>query len=808
MELNLNLGSWYSGITEQVDSVCDQFEQAWLENNRPVIEEFLERVEPSDRETLLRELLALDIEYRRSKGEQPLHSDYARRFPYYDDLLRSLGLHFSTQASHDTVHNHKRTGILERLEPGYRIQRFELIQQLGSGSFGVVWKAYDHHIHRNVALKIPRLQYLTSTEANRFLREARAAGKLKDHNIVAVYEVGDVDNPFIAMEYVEGTNLAVKIKEQQFTRQENIALCIKLARALQHAHQCGIVHRDLKPNNILIDHQNEPKIADFGLAKCISVDADATVTLPGQILGTPVYMPPEQAAGFGSEADPRCDIYSLGVILYEMLTAQRPFTGKNWRAVLDKVIGDEPKALRLLNKKIPKDLETICLKAMAKQPQLRYRSMEEFADDLQRHLDGLPITARPRPYSVRLWKWLARHHRLTVSACCGGVFMAAIIPFMEPNPEDKQKRVVNITTEPEGARMAFVPRSPKTGEPEPEKIIHAGSVSPVRIKLLPGKYLVIAYMDDGRFHEVFRRVPPPDEKLSNAFVHLRWKMNEANQLELPSIRIPDHDVVLDMAKIAGSPRFKMGEQGSTLLPTHIRSIPDFYADTHECTIDQYKTDYMDMKNPPHGDPNHPSLYPRDPRFVIQPDDYGLTIRYGMAVVIAESLGKRLPSEAEWEYLATARGRTRYPFGDEFPGDLAAGPDFGPVKTPVFDVFYADKPVYGLCSNLAEWTTTWGITYPAYHETVGPYVADADPSSYRVVRGGTEKVVEGNPEVTAETRNPRDRTFVTQWTLKQGLGFRCVKSAKPRLLPQDYVTLIDPGIMPVRHEKVQSNKTPQ
>ncbi|MEW4486896.1 serine/threonine-protein kinase [Thalassoglobus sp. JC818] len=284
-----------------------------------------------------------------------------------------------------------------------RIAHFELIRLLGRGGFGSVWLARDVDLNREVALKLPISQREESTS---LVHEARVAANLHHPNIVSVYEVGTSDDQiFIASEYIEGLTLRDVLsagKPKQVLAVEYIAV---IANALHHAHMRGVVHRDVKPSNIMINAAGQPVIMDFGLAKNISVEE--SVSSEGQILGTAKYMSPEQASGKTKETDHRSDIYAMGVILFEMITGFAPFRG-NVRAVLHQKIYEEPPSPRSLDPNIPKDLETVCLKCLERDPSKRYASAEEVANELMRFQRGEPILARPVSSAEKLWRWCRR----------------------------------------------------------------------------------------------------------------------------------------------------------------------------------------------------------------------------------------------------------------------------------------------------------------------------------------------------------------------------------------------------------------
>ncbi len=306
--------------------------------------------------------------------------------------------------------------------------RYHLARLLGRGGMGTVWLAHDPLLSRNVALKIPHdSHHADDTWRDRFVRESRAAAQLSHANICPIHEVGEHNGrPYMTMAYVAGPTLKEWMERQSIEPRRAARLLAELARAVAYAHSRGVVHRDLKPSNVLVDEAAEtPILTDFGLAKCLA-EADATMTQTGAILGTPTYMSPEQASGATAEIGPAADIYSLGVILYELLTGETPYRGSP-RVVIQRILQDDPPPPRRLNDAVPRDLETITLKCLEKQPQRRYASCEALIDDLQRYLDGRPIAARRVSRVERAVKWSRRRPALAALAVVSAVAAIGLI---------------------------------------------------------------------------------------------------------------------------------------------------------------------------------------------------------------------------------------------------------------------------------------------------------------------------------------------------------------------------------------------
>ncbi len=431
---------------KQVDMACDRFEAAWRAGDRPELSSFWSAADVAEpaREALLRELLIIELEFRREAGEQAVAADYVGRFPRHSELIESL-FDARNRPGATSVRASLRRGDEGRRwnprrtaggsdEPEASLARaelsaaalqslqaagYEILGELGRGGMGVVYLARKVALNRRCALKmILAGSHAGRAAAARFRVEAEAVARLRHPGIVQVYHIGEADDlPFLELEYMPGGSLDRAIDGTPWPAGDAARLAERLALAVAEAHRRGIVHRDLKPANILLDRDGQASVADFGLAKIL--DSEDSLTRTHLVLGTPSYMAPEQAAGDARGAGPATDIYALGALLYELLTGRPPFRAATTLETLELVKRNDPVSPSRLVPGLPRDLETIALKCMDKAPTRRYASARELAEDLRRHLDGVPILARRASAGERAAKWARRRPAVAALALLG-----------------------------------------------------------------------------------------------------------------------------------------------------------------------------------------------------------------------------------------------------------------------------------------------------------------------------------------------------------------------------------------------------
>jgi WD40 repeat protein len=412
------------GLLRQIEAVCRRFEAEWQSGTRRPLDDYLPEAPEEARSALRDELVALEQELRQleetvARGEPAAASEAPTAAPAEPATQPMPGQprptfhEDATVAPTDqaTIDHGPSTGASAPDASPSRVRYFgdyEIVREIARGGMGVVFEARQVSLNRIVALKmILAGQLANETDVKRFYSEAEAAANLDHPGIVPIFEVGQHEGQhYFSMGYVEGQSLSHRLANGPLPPREAAELMVKVAEAIEFAHQRGLIHRDLKPANILLDKKGNPRVTDFGLAK--RLETDSGLTGSGQIMGTPSYMPPEQADGKRGEVGPPSDVYALGATLYATLTGRPPFQAATPMDTILQVIGDEPVPPRRLNPAVDRDLETICLKAMAKEPARRYATAGDLAADLRRFLAGEPIRARSVGSFEKGWRWCRR----------------------------------------------------------------------------------------------------------------------------------------------------------------------------------------------------------------------------------------------------------------------------------------------------------------------------------------------------------------------------------------------------------------
>lgn len=595
----------------EIDKACREFERHWQAGETPRLEEHIAKFPGDGRLLLLKELLLIEQHYRTDiEGLKlnidqicALHPDLSADFPLVIDAFpteshavttsfnrspqpslsietlvpaqargrrrgSSRGLHVRCphcsnpvellcDASIDSVvcqtcgsvfslvNKDEATQQAPILE---QIGRFEIVGRLGVGGFGTVWKARDPELERAVAIKIPRRGQLDSKGIEAFLKEARTAAQLHHPNIVPVYEVGkDGDTVFIVSELVRGVSLSDWLSGASPSYRQIAEMLIRVAEALEHAHQKGVIHRDLKPSNIMIDEADQPIVMDFGLAKRDGLEI--AMTVDGQVLGTPAYMSPEQASGHSNWTDRRMDIYSFGVVLFRMLTGELPFRGNAHMQIHQRLTQDAPDP-RTLNRFIPQDLATICLKCMERDPNNRYSSAKQLAEELKRFIRGEPIVARPISRIERTIRWAKRKPALAAAAtllvvvAVGGVTAALVIEGLRQRQGELLVEKNNLIARMGQERAALVDEKNVLQE---ELDVWQGKANPWKIwppkpTDRPQRSLLESLIPAGNsLAENWQRDPDP---VRQVFGHLALAMMY-DELSMPELAVPQYSQAHD-----------------------------------------------------------------------------------------------------------------------------------------------------------------------------------------------------------------------------------------------------------------------
>jgi len=658
-----------------------------------------------------------------------------------------------------------------------RIDEFELLRELGRGGMGVVHLARDTALDRLTAVKVLAPHLVDSEQAvERFRREGRAVAGLTHPGIVPVYRAAHSNGRhYIAMAYVEGQTLHDRIRaarppagdatptgelpevlrDPQVVR-EAARIVAAVAEAIDHAHRSGVVHRDVKPSNIIIDSSGEPHLTDFGIAK---IDGGLALTTPGDLAGTVHYMSPEQTLEAPDSVDHRSDIFSLGIVLYEMLTLRRPFDGPNQQRVIDAIRSGEPPDLHTANPIVPVDLATICHKALEKRPQNRYQTAAHMAADLRAFLAGDPILARP-PSAIRRARRWAKRHRTGLAAASVVACVALAAGSVALVVLQQQRRLCMIElADPGGAHHVLLRRLSDDGFDvgAPEDI----GPPPIRRRIAPGVYRVAMVSDDGRFAETTVSLVRP---------------GEARTLELapPSARASATEGMVFVpggscsCGVAGRP----DPQG----PRRMKLAP-YFIDRTEVSNRQYR-DFVEATGAP-PPPQWEAL-----GLDAVPDDLPVVgVSWEEAEAFARWSGKRLPTAAEWECAMRHPDGRLMPWGTAKPqiprATLEAVQRAGSGSLPMTIAEYLahampvdGRPELGTANeilhaatNVTEWTASILSGRTTVVVVKGASWAD-DPAVTDLARVTT---------FPFETIGPGD-AMVPARSMK--IGFRCARSASP------------------------------
>ena len=753
-------------MNTSVDSVCDACEQCFQAGQSPEIGDFLNRVDEESRDELLRELIQIELWWRREETLPPTEEQFLERFQNDRNVIREAFRLYAESVPADAAAEatqlqsyaaYRESTLIQADSPGEarkqpttssgRFGRYELLKELGRGGMGAVYLAHDETLKRKVALKVPTFRENVREEMlTRFYREARAAAALRDPGICPVHDVGEIDGQaFIAMAFIEGRPLRdyTKSKKPQEAK-KTVRVIRKLAQAMSEAHEAGIVHRDLKPANIMMEKGRRPVIMDFGLAYS-TTEMESRLTGTGAILGTPTYMSPEQAMGDTENIGPATDIYSLGVICYEMLAGCVPFEG-NVTAVLTKIATQEPKPLSEYGLSIDATLEAIVARMMAKTSSDRYASMNEVVAALTAYLrdstshdeqpkrgDGEPEAGDLEPQSLEL------------------------LSLADPDLNQFLKSRQETVAAQEPTQPTVISKAVRTGNNSGPSRTDKKTSSPSLSLIVGG--IAVGGLLLGGLYLAMRDSGTPDSTVTQNADQVDSETEQEKDSEDKPEKISGRENSIGIQFVPIEPgTFTMGE-GETA--HEVTLTQPFAMGQFEVTQSQYERVMGHNPSQFKGAQNPVEL-------VSWEDAVEFCQRLSdLPAERAAGFAYRLPTEAEWEYACRAGTTTTYSFGDDAAelGDYAWYVDNSNKQThPVGQKKPNPWGLYDMHGNVFEWCSDWYGEYPS-----GPITDPGGPStgSARVDRGGCWHYGLGY----CPSANRRRETFGERYFF---LGFRVVR----------------------------------